>query len=931
MISQFGISSEVLGAEGMAGDCEELEPADYDMDPVDLFVDLGMLILESRQPHQSVKGRIESPHCPVASWKNYHVCQMDDPQCQEKEAVKTYIQFLCRNAIPMSIEVMLFPDCCYRNHKRVEIGAASEGAWQSDQAGGVVSDTNSHLLEQWIIQLLPKRFHDGHSEPHLLQQAVRSFLCFSQISSWLSSTKGRSPQAIVYRVCAPGEGFGANFEVEPEVHLFPVVNITKATSIKVSVAYPPREKCIPKIPCSTNHDMMGPFPTPEKGLLSRLEKRERDTMEMRYGGHHLRSVDSQSSSSDEGTLDERSGAKSKRNVKLKNPRTDPWREEPKHKNVSEDLALPKLDSVCASNVSVEVTSKQFFPFLDPPPLTSLEMGKCEASSFLPPSSESWEQSLADLEHKYSCLNLDEIPSTECSSCERDQFEFDQQKEIFELHEVNLSKEVNLDPSKEALEVSETTSNLEGTSETDQDDASDTGIVFTAECSSLNDSDSYELPRFEDFVFEGLDVAFNPAPPLDHRIRTVSDSVTCSPNVRLDPDQISPYYGHVQSSVFSEIMCNTATVSCEKDAFRRERCTTDKTEQLQKDTINPSVISHEIFENDLSVKEATVCRSNDPLSIRQSQTNSGIPSSKQGLLKNVLSKSAQGVPNKGREFSLPSAISTPKKQRKSIDYSGSYIFNPKTGLPINSSPALLRKAQTTTDCTSLLPSLRPMKSSPSCNNLEQPNTKLTQATRILSTSAPAATSCLLGNFEESVLNGRLEPLGTLEGFTAEVGASGSFCPKHVTFPVTVYFFSVADEDAPSSYYGHINMESLGKRGYRIPKMGTIQVILFNPNKTVVKMFVMRYDLSEMPPNCQTFARQRIFYMPSNADPDDESEKQLRYLLHLRFQSSRSGRIYLHTDIRMIFARHCPDLESSLGTYELRSFTEFPTDPRFSPKK
>jgi hypothetical protein len=30
--------------------------------------------------------------------------------------------------------------------------------------------------------------------------------------------------------------------------------------------------------------------------------------------------------------------------------------------------------------------------------------------------------------------------------------------------------------------------------------------------------------------------------------------------------------------------------------------------------------------------------------------------------------------------------------------------------------------------------------------------------------------LSGNFEESVLNGRLEPVSTVEGFTAEIGNS-----------------------------------------------------------------------------------------------------------------------------------------------------------------
>ena len=78
-----------------------------------------------------------------------------------------------------------------------------------------------------------------------------------------------------------------------------------------------------------------------------------------------------------------------------------------------------------------------------------------------------------------------------------------------------------------------------------------------------------------------------------------------------------------------------------------------------------------------------------------------------------------------------------------------------------------------------------------------------ASRVLSASAPASvlttSSNLLGNFEESVLNGRLEPVSTVDGFTAEIGASGSFHPKHHVVPVTVFFYTLCDSNAVSSPY------------------------------------------------------------------------------------------------------------------------------------
>lgn len=50
----------------------------------------------------------------------------------------------------------------------------------------------------------------------------------------------------------------------------------------------------------------------------------------------------------------------------------------------------------------------------------------------------------------------------------------------------------------------------------------------------------------------------------------------------------------------------------------------------------------------------------------------------------------------------------------------------------------------------------------------------------------------------MLNGRIEPSGVVDGFTVDISASGSFCPKHVTLPVTAFFFSLSDDNAPSPY-------------------------------------------------------------------------------------------------------------------------------------
>ncbi|KAM6980574.1 LOW QUALITY PROTEIN: atos homolog protein A [Aplochiton taeniatus] len=274
----------------------------------------------------------------------------------------------------------------------------------------------------------------------------------------------------------------------------------------------------------------------------------------------------------------------------------------------------------------------------------------------------------------------------------------------------------------------------------------------------------------------------------------------------------------------------------------------------------------------------------------------------------------------------------KKNRHSLDATLTKAFHPCTGLPLLSSPVPQRKTQTgyfDLD-TSLVSCKDPLWASGKrvCVKREEDTDDPTQ---LFSASAPPASLSLLGNFEECVVNNLLEPLGTVEGFTAEVGAR-NLCPSHMTLPVDVSFYSVSD-DAPSPYMGVIKPGFPGQTGYRVPPSGTIQVTLFNPNKTVVKMFVVVYDLRALPAGHQTFLRQRTFSVPVRRDAHNRKPlplgqgRTLRYLIHLRFQSSKSGKIYLHRDIRLLFSRKSMEVDSG-AAYELQSFTESPADPPFS---
>ena len=42
---------------------------------------------------------------------------------------------------------------------------------------------------------------------------------------------------------------------------------------------------------------------------------------------------------------------------------------------------------------------------------------------------------------------------------------------------------------------------------------------------------------------------------------------------------------------------------------------------------------------------------------------------------------------------------------------------------------------------------------------------------------------------------------MQGFTAELGASGSFCPRHITFPVMAAFFNLSDSGTSPYLVSH----------------------------------------------------------------------------------------------------------------------------------
>lgn len=66
----------------------------------------------------------------------------------------------------------------------------------------------------------------------------------------------------------------------------------------------------------------------------------------------------------------------------------------------------------------------------------------------------------------------------------------------------------------------------------------------------------------------------------------------------------------------------------------------------------------------------------------------------------------------------------------------------------------------------------------------------------------------------------------------------------------------------------------RKGYTVPRCGTVQATLLNPMGTVVRMFVIPYDMRDMPTLHQTFIRQRILADTGvqSQQPDNDVSKQ-----------------------------------------------------------
>ena len=294
---------------------------------------------------------------------------------------------------------------------------------------------------------------------------------------------------------------------------------------------------------------------------------------------------------------------------------------------------------------------------------------------------------------------------------------------------------------------------------------------------------------------------------------------------------------------------------------------------------------------------------------------------------------------------------------------------------------------------------PFPSSPSPST---PNFLRSRRSSFASDASPVQAS-MVGSYEESILRGRMSaaPSKPLD-FVARIGALGrGDCkpkyPAHVSigFPAVYYSWNINNggpmTNEPSPYVGHIDLEqrlntpatkekrkrrdtnleeeelkessvksrearrkekrrrrsrspqgSLKSFGgcYRIPQQGQLQILISNPHKTAVKLFLVPYDLEGMQPGTKTFIRQRscsagpIIEKPltsrslSDSIIETKSTTQssrpvLRYLIQLNICCPAKDRYYLYKSIHVVFANRVPDDKEKLQVETL-----WP-EPRYSP--
>lgn len=214
--------------------------------------------------------------------------------------------------------------------------------------------------------------------------------------------------------------------------------------------------------------------------------------------------------------------------------------------------------------------------------------------------------------------------------------------------------------------------------------------------------------------------------------------------------------------------------------------------------------------------------------------------------------------------------------------------------------------------------------------------------------------LVGSYEESILSGRMSALPSKPlAFVAEIGVmslgkcmkSRLRCPKHMSVDFDSYFYEMQGEMTSTAYVGTVNLPyNNGKQrknenglpvsteapGYEIPSEGRLQVMIRNPSRTAVKVFLVQYNFRDMPLNSRTFVRQKTYVSIKDKqvksstegdfkDVNDDNKPKLRYAIRVPVYRNAYGDIFVGPNLRVVFSHRAPDPDEVVNVV-----TEYPSE-------
>lgn len=187
---------------------------------------------------------------------------------------------------------------------------------------------------------------------------------------------------------------------------------------------------------------------------------------------------------------------------------------------------------------------------------------------------------------------------------------------------------------------------------------------------------------------------------------------------------------------------------------------------------------------------------------------------------------------------------------------------------------------------------------------------------------------VGSYEESLLSGRMSMMPSKPiMFRAQIGVLGYGnckpslkCPPHLNLTFPASFYDLPDDDAALStpYVGTVDM--LG-HPYRLPPKGQLQILIKNPNKAAIKLFLIPYDVTEMPKRTKTFLRQKSYAIQEEGN---QGRQSLRCAIQLHICRTERKRVYLYKHIRVVFANRMTDSREKLNVS-----CEGPKEPVYVP--